>query len=205
MPRTKRTRTHRSSKPPVSVVEVVILDKDASIPRRGRVDKSRRSSRRPRNVVTDVALGGMATLAKAALLFGSAAVFNAMLNRENQSKSVSFVDPADCEKILTSLVSRSVPSYRSHVVFVSFQHLFRHKKSAKLHVPSGLDEHTRRALTINLGGGDCVWEVMHDVQFFSTVSTIMMWSSHSLAPHWIFYLHRHQYLISHPTLTFTRP
>jgi hypothetical protein len=36
----------------------------------------------------------MATLAKAALLFGSAAVFNAVLNRENEWKSVSFFDSA---------------------------------------------------------------------------------------------------------------
>ena len=32
-------------------------------------------------------------------------------------------------------------------------------RAVKLHVPSGLDKGHRRELTLNLGGGDCLWQV----------------------------------------------
>ena len=32
-------------------------------------------------------------------------------------------------------------------------------RAVKLHIPSGLDESHRRELTLNLGGGDCLWQV----------------------------------------------
>ena len=32
-------------------------------------------------------------------------------------------------------------------------------RAVKLHVPSGLEEGHRRELTLNLGGGDCLWQV----------------------------------------------
>lgn len=33
------------------------------------------------------------------------------------------------------------------------------KKLAKLHVPSGLDRGRRRSLSLNLGEGNCLWQV----------------------------------------------
>jgi hypothetical protein len=32
-------------------------------------------------------------------------------------------------------------------------------KAMQLHVPSGLDDVTRRELSLNLGGGECLWQV----------------------------------------------
>eukprot|EP00804_Cyclotella_cryptica_P016371 CCRYP_009922-RD/>CCRYP_009922-RD protein AED:0.13 eAED:0.13 QI:493/1/1/1/0.87/0.77/9/197/472 len=61
------------------------------------------------------------------------------------------------------------------LAFVSSQYYFSRKKSsAKLHVPSGVDENTRRALTIYLGGGECVWEapifdVPTNLDFYKTL------------------------------------
>ncbi|KAL3793420.1 hypothetical protein HJC23_001868 [Cyclotella cryptica] len=141
MPRTRSTRSPHSNRPPVSVVDVVILNNDASTSRRRRLDKSSRSKRRPQSVLKDVAWGGLATLAKAALLFISAAMFTTVLNREDEWKS---------------------------------HYLSRKRRSVKLHVPSGLDENTRRALTINLGGGECIWEapifdIPTNIDFYKTL------------------------------------
>ena len=92
MTRTKSKRTKRCSNPPVPVVNVVVLDKEASFPRKSSrhgIEKSRRSVRHARNVLADVTLGGMTSLAKAALIFVSAAVFHATFHRQNEWKSVS--------------------------------------------------------------------------------------------------------------------
>lgn len=32
-------------------------------------------------------------------------------------------------------------------------------RETKLHIPSGLDDASRRALSLHLGGGDCLWQV----------------------------------------------
>lgn len=36
-------------------------------------------------------------------------------------------------------------------------------RAVKLHVPSGLDKGHGRELTLNLGGGDCLWQVSMDI------------------------------------------
>jgi hypothetical protein len=42
-------------------------------------------------------------------------------------------------------------------------------RAAKVHIPSGLDGESRRTLTLDLGGGDCLWQVRAQPCFYECI------------------------------------
>lgn len=122
-----RNVSRSRNKPPVSVVNVVSFDKDARGSRkRHRSSRGRLSQDIQRDLVKDIVMGGVNTLAKGAVIFLSAFMVYTVYPVAR--------DLADGVKPFSG-------------------------RAVKVHVPSDLDGDSRRALTLNLGGGDCLWQV----------------------------------------------
>ena len=138
----KTSRQKRYDKPPVAVVSI---DNDLTKPSHTRIQQkkkrikptpsSRRRSARERNLLAEIVVQSVKQLSRGAstFLLAIAAYF-----------IVAYYD-FDANIVINRL-RKSRSSYIS-------------ANSVKLHIPSDLDPGQRRSLSLNLGGGDCLWQV----------------------------------------------
>jgi hypothetical protein len=83
------------------------------------------------NSFTEIGTGGMAYVANGALVFLVAIMTYSVVNLDYFFKCLSFYSPAS------------------------------EMNAVKLRIPLGLDHTTRRELSLNLGGGKCLWQVRY--------------------------------------------
>jgi hypothetical protein len=160
------TRSKRSQKPPVAVVSInndlpTNISCSRSRSRSERVVKcseqklpsSRRRQARERNLLMDITAGFLASFTRGALIFMSAIMVYSVVDRFRN------------EDGLMDYIKRSKIS---------------NFNSEKLHIPSGLDQVHRRSLSLNLGGGDCLWQVSSHQLIISCLTTIVSQLLHIL-------------------------
>lgn len=99
------------------------------------------------NVIIDIVAGGLSSLMKGGLIFCSAMLTYSVVNNFDEGDILSYLGRASSKA--------------------------GSKAAVKLHIPSGLDDETRRSLSLNLGGGDCLWQVSYSYLNFLITGRIM--------------------------------
>lgn len=97
-------------------------------------NSSVRLRREDRSLIRDIVAGGMTSMFKGCLIFCSAMFAYSVLSNFNNKNFIHQVRRS---------TSRSSTN-----------------TAVKLHIPSGLDQEQRRGLSLNLGGGECLWQVI---------------------------------------------
>ena len=128
------TKTKRSRKPPVSSITVDDGLQDRSLlSRRPHAQQSAGSGEKipsRKRQRHGLLMGCMVTLAQGSLIF------------------------------MGAILTYSAVNFTKHANFLSStKDLSPDRRSVKLHIPSGLDQTSRRSLSLDIGGGNCKWQV----------------------------------------------
>jgi hypothetical protein len=99
------------------------------------------------NVIINIAAGGLSSLIKGGLIFCSAMLTYSVVNNFDEGDILSYLRRASSKA--------------------------GSKAAVKLHIPSGLDDEMRRSLSLNLGEGECLWQVSYSYLNFLITGRIM--------------------------------
>jgi hypothetical protein len=61
--------------------------------------------------------------------------------------------------VLGAIAIHSAVNFTKSTYYYTSNSINASNRETKLHIPSGLDDASRRALSLHLGGGDCLWQV----------------------------------------------